>query len=268
MNGAAVLLALAVMTPPVSLPPPDATGYAAVNGVTLYYAEWGQGDPVILVEGGGDNTLQWGYQVPELAKRYRVIAYDSRCQGRSTCSSEPLTYELLASDLDALMGKLNVPKAAIVGWSDGAITAIELGIHYPDRAGRIFAHGANTSPDATIDIDPNHLPETSRIARSWDKTQYEALSPAHGSYSDLEKRLDTLWSSQPHLTAAQLQSISAKTWIVDGANEEYIKRSDTDFMANTIPHAIEVILPGTSHYAPWQRPDLFNSTVFAFLAAP
>jgi pimeloyl-ACP methyl ester carboxylesterase len=253
------------MTPPTSLPPPDATGYAAVNGVKLYYAQWGKGDPVILVEGGGDNTVQWGYLVPELAKHYRVIAYDTRCQGRSTCSPEPFTYELFASDLDALMDRLEIPNAAIVGWSDGAIVALEMGIHYPARVDRIFAHGANTSPDATNDIDPSHPPETSLVSRRWGKAQYETQSPAPGGYSALEKRLNDLWSTQPHLTAAQLQSISAKTWIVDGAREEFVKRSDTDFMAETIPNALEVIIPGTSHYAPWQRPDLFNSAVLAFL---
>jgi pimeloyl-ACP methyl ester carboxylesterase len=260
-----VLLA-ALMTPPSSIPPPAVHGYARVDGVKLYYAEWGTGAPVILVEGGEDNTQQWGYLVPVLAQHYRVIAFDTRCQGRSACSHQPISYELFARDLNGLMDYLHVARAPIVGWSDGAIVALEMAIHYPTRASRIFVYGANTSPAAMKPQDPKYPAPTGTIALAWDQTLYEKQSPTPSYWPTLDKRINDMWNTQPHITAAELRSIRCKAWIADGDHEEFIKRSDTDFMAGAIPNADELIFPHVGHYAPWQEPALFNAAVLQFLS--
>jgi pimeloyl-ACP methyl ester carboxylesterase len=77
-----------------------------------------------------------------------------------------------------------------------------------------------------------------------------------------------MWASEPHLSAADLKAIAVPVWIADGDHEEAIKRSDTDFMAASIPDARELILPGVSHFAFLQDPRLFTQAVQDFLAAP
>src|SRR5204863_8310683 len=83
---------------PTSLPEPDQTGRAPVNGIEMHYAVFNStgGDPVLLLHGGLGSADNWGNQVPALMRRHKVIVADSRGQGRSTRTSERLSYRLMA----------------------------------------------------------------------------------------------------------------------------------------------------------------------------
>jgi pimeloyl-ACP methyl ester carboxylesterase len=104
-----------VLPPTPSLPKAAHSGYAPVNGIKIWYAVFGHGQPVILLHGGLGNSHYWGNQVPALAKHYQVIVMDSRGHGRSTRNDQPYGYDLMASDVVALMDYLKIQKAAIVG---------------------------------------------------------------------------------------------------------------------------------------------------------
>ena len=107
------------------LPPAAETGYAENENARIWYASFGDGPPVILLHGGLGNAGNFGYQVPALLEAgYRVVAIDSRGQGRSTRDDRRYTYQLMASDTRAVMDALGIAKAAFVGWSDGAATAL------------------------------------------------------------------------------------------------------------------------------------------------
>ena len=102
-------------------------GYVEHEGARIWYASYGAGAPVILLHGGLGNSGNWGYQVPVLVERgYRAVLIDSRGHGRSTRDARPYSYELMASDVVAVMDALGVERAAMVGWSDGACTALIL----------------------------------------------------------------------------------------------------------------------------------------------
>ena len=102
-----------------AMPAATSTGRVDVAGASLYYAIYGKGEPVILLHGGLGNADHFANQVPALADKFQVIAIDSRGQGRSTLSKATLTYRGMADDVIAVMDKLELQKAAIVGWSDG-----------------------------------------------------------------------------------------------------------------------------------------------------
>src|SRR5262245_32556970 len=109
------------------LPPSSDQGYVECDGARIWYATYRSGQPVILLHGGLGNSGNWGYQVPALVKSgYRAVVIDSRGHGRSTCDARPFTYELMASDVSAVMDTLQLEKAGLVGWSDGACTALVL----------------------------------------------------------------------------------------------------------------------------------------------
>ena len=132
-----------VLPPTPALPEAEHSGFAPVNGVRLWYAEFGQGPPVILLHGGLANSNYWGLQVRALAPTYHVIVLDSRGHGRSSRTAAPIGYHAMASDVLALMDYLHLAKAAIVGWSDGAIIGLDITIHHPERVARIYAFAAN-----------------------------------------------------------------------------------------------------------------------------
>jgi len=126
-----------------TLPKAQYSGYAPVNGIKLWYAVFGKGKPVILLHGGLANSNYWGYLVPVLAKHYQVIVIDSRGQGRSTSNNQAISYDLMASDVLKLMDFLKIKKAALIGWSDGANTGLDIAIHHP-RVPASFVRKCNT----------------------------------------------------------------------------------------------------------------------------
>ncbi len=120
-------------------PAPIAThraGQARVNGISVHYAIYGHGSPVIFLHGGLANTDYWGNQVPAVAAHHMVILMDSRGHGRSTRDARPYGYDLMADDVVALMDRLEIPRADIVGWSDGGILGIDLAMRHKDRVGK------------------------------------------------------------------------------------------------------------------------------------
>src|SRR5215468_5254188 len=116
------------------LPDTNDQGTVEHDGARIWYATYGSGPPVILLHGGLGHSGNWGYQVPALvASGYRPVLIDSRGHGRSTRDARPFMYELMASDVLAVLDALDLEDAALVGWSDGACTALILAREAPAR---------------------------------------------------------------------------------------------------------------------------------------
>ena len=251
------------LPPTPTLPAPERSGRAPVNGIQLWYAVFGNGPPVILIHGGLANSDYWGLQVCALMPKYRVIVLDSRGHGRSTRTEAPITYDLMSSDVLALMDYLHIEKAAVIGWSDGAIIGLDIAIHHPDRLTKLFAFAANSDPSGVADVSKSPV-FTSYIDRA--SHEYEKLSPTPSQFKKFRANIESMWATEPHFTDDQLRSIKVPTWIVDADHDEAIKRSDTDHMASLIPGCGELILPGVSHFAFIQDPRLFNESLLEFLS--
>ena len=98
-----------VATGAASLPTTSTEGYVQHDGARVWYAAYGSGFPVILLHGGLGNSGNWGYQVPALvAKGYRAVLIDSRGHGRSTRDSREFRYDLMATDVLAVMDQLHL----------------------------------------------------------------------------------------------------------------------------------------------------------------
>jgi pimeloyl-ACP methyl ester carboxylesterase len=245
-----------------SLPSPAQSGYAQVNGVRIWYAVFGHGQPVILLHGGLANSNYWGHLVPALSNGFQVIVIDSRGHGRSTRNVEPLGYELMASDVLAVMDTLKLEKAAIVGWSDGAIIGLDIAMRHPERLTRLYAFAANSDPDAVADISQSPVFNT-YMERA--KAEYRDLSPTPSDYDAFMGQVTKMWETQPHFSADDLHRIHTPTWIVDADHDEAIKRTNTLFMADQIPGSGLLILPQASHFAFLQDREQFNTSVLHFL---
>ncbi|ROM43480.1 alpha/beta hydrolase [Pseudomonas canadensis] len=239
------------------------TGYAAVNGIKVYYTRTGHGSPVVLLHGGLSNSDYWGNQVKALAAKHTVISIDSRGHGRSSRDDKPYGYDLMADDVVAVLDHLKIPRADIVGWSDGAIIGIDLALRHPDRIGKVFAFAANTQTSGVKDAVEKNPTFAAFIERAG--KEYAKLSPTPKEYDAFVEQISHMWASQPNWTDAQLQSIKTPILIADGDHDEAIKREHTEYMAATIPGAGLLILPNTSHFAFLQDPALFNAAVLGFL---
>jgi pimeloyl-ACP methyl ester carboxylesterase len=208
----------------------------------------------------------WGNQVAEFAKDHKVVLIESRGHGRSTRNEQPYTYELMASDVIAVMDKLGIPRASIVGWSDGGIIGLVIAMRHPDRLDRLFAFGANTTPAGLKPkIDEN--PTFARFIKQAGE-QYAALSTTPNEYDLFLAAIGKMWASEPNIPDSALGTIKAKVTIADGEMDEAIRPEHTQEIARAIPGAKLVILPGLSHFAMLQDPAAFNAAVRDFLAAP
>jgi len=250
------------LPPTPTLPKPALSGYAPINGIRIWYASFGRGEPVFLLHGGLANSNYWGNQVPALARHYRIVVMDSRGHGRSSHDDRPYGYDLMASDVLGLMDFLKVPRTAIVGWSDGAIIGLDIALHHSERLTKLFAFAANSDPSGVADIA--HSPVfNAYIARA--EKEYTALSPTPRQYKPFLAQISKMWETQPNFSAEQLHGISVPTWIVDADHDEAIKRENTEFMANAISNAGLLIQPWVSHFSFLQDPPQFTSDVLHFL---
>jgi pimeloyl-ACP methyl ester carboxylesterase len=250
------------LPPTPGLPEATTSGTAPVNGIKIWYAMFGHGDPVILLHGGLANANYWGEQVRALQSRYQVVVMDSRGHGRSTRDATPYGYDLMASDVVGLMDFLKLRKAAIVGWSDGAIIGLDIAMRHPERLSKLFAFAANSDPSGVADITKSPV-FNAFIARA--EIEYGKLSPTPNGYKSFLAQIEKMWESQPNWTAAQLKAITVSTWIVDGDHDEAIKRENTEFMAAQIPNAGLLLQPSVSHFSFIQDPRQFNADVLHFL---
>jgi pimeloyl-ACP methyl ester carboxylesterase len=246
------------------LPPTADHGYVEHDGARIWYATYGSGLPVILLHGGLGHSGNWGYQVPALVRRgYRAVVIDSRGHGRSTRDTRPFTYELLASDVSAVMDTLNLEKAGLVGWSDGACTALILASQAPTRVAGMFFFACNMDPSGA-----KHITEFTPILRRCigrHAQDYKRLSATPDHFDAFSDAVGLMQQTQPNYSAHDLAQISVPVAIVQSEYDEFIKREHAEYLARSIPNAVFIDLPGVSHFAPLQRPEQFNTAMLAFL---
>jgi pimeloyl-ACP methyl ester carboxylesterase len=247
-------------------PLPDAVseGHVAHDGARIWYAAYGSGPPVILLHGGLDHSGNWGYQVPALlASGYRVIAIDSRGHGRSTRDAGPYTYELMASDVLAVMDALHLGKAAFIGWSDGACIALVLAMQAPERVTGVFFFGCNMDPSGAKEFVSTPVIERCFSRHAQD---YARLSATPDDFDGFVAAVSRMMKTEPNYAADDLARITVPVAIVHSEQDEFIRPEHADYLERSIPGAELIRLSGVSHFAPLQRPDCFNRVTTAFLA--
>ncbi len=253
---------------PPAMPPSASTGFVDVGVAKIFYATYGKGTtPVILLHGGLGNSDHFGFQVPALLENYKVIAIDSRGQGRSTLSTKTkLSYHVMANDVLAVMDALKIDAAALVGWSDGGAIALDIAINHPKRVSKLFVFGTNYHADGS---KPRRgpSPKTFNQYVVKCKSDYMKMSKTPSSYDTMVGTLVPIWRSAGGFTKDQMRSIKAPTVIADGDHDEIIFLDHIKEMALLIPNAKLVVFENASHFAIWQAPEAFNKALVEFLDA-
>lgn len=246
-----------------ALPAARADGFVEHDGARIWHAVHGEGPAIILLHGGLGNAGNWGYQVPALVAAGRtVIVIDSRGHGRSTRDAQPFGYGRMAEDALAVMDHLGLARADLVGWSDGACTALILGDRHPERVSGVFFFACNMDPSGTLDFSP-----TPRVDRCFSRHRrdYEALSATPAEFDAFVAAVSLMMQNEPNYTRADLAAIRVPVTVAIGESDEFIRQEHAVYLAQSIPGANLVNLPEVSHFAPLQRPDLFNRSVLRFL---
>src|SRR5690606_25498566 len=123
--------------------PSFSNGYATINGLKMYYELYGQGNPLVLIHGGG-STIQTNFAkiIPLLAKTRQVIAVELQAHGRTNDRNADLTFEQDADDVATLLKNLNIDKADFFGFSNGGTTTLQIAIRHPEIVDKIILGSA------------------------------------------------------------------------------------------------------------------------------
>ncbi|HKJ42182.1 MAG TPA: alpha/beta hydrolase [Sunxiuqinia sp.] len=229
---------------------PQAGHYALVNGIQLYYETYGSGAPLVMLHGNGGSINAFRNQIPFFEKHYRVIAIDSRLQGKSGGSPDTISYDLMASDFNALLNQLNVDSAYVLGWSDGGINGLIMAMKYPDKVKMLAVSGANVVPDSTAFSYKDILDMQHFVAHNTTATKTEIA-------------LNKMMLDQPNIPYSTLGKISCPVLVMAG-DHDVIKPAHTLKIFQSIPHAEICIFPDSNHDTLIQHPHLFNDIVQRF----
>ncbi|HTV67463.1 MAG TPA: alpha/beta hydrolase [Rhizobiaceae bacterium] len=132
-------------------PMPNSEDRVAVNGVELYYEVHGKGPRLVMLHGGVNPSDMFGKPLAEMAKTHEVIAIHLRGHGFSTDADAPWSYEQMADDVAALLGKLGIDKIDIMGWSTGGGVALQTAIRHPDLVDRLIVISMNVRDSGNFD---------------------------------------------------------------------------------------------------------------------
>ncbi len=227
--------------------------FVDVNGVSLYYEMYGEGEPLLLLHGNGQSINAFKNQVEEYAKHYKVIIVDCRGRGNSTYQNDvELTFDVEIEDLKQFLDKLNISKTHIVGWSDGGILGILMAIKHPEKVDKMVSMAGNIFPDGLVNKEQliDYI------------NNYKKINENH----IYDKNIDFLYLdyNYPNLKYEELNVIKSKCLIMAGDKDE-IKIEHTVKIFENIPNAQLAIVPNATHYLPSENPKLFNEIVLRFL---
>ena len=233
----------------------SAGAFMDVNGIQLYYEIYGKGEPLLLIHGNGGAIDNFINQIPYFAAKYKVIAVDSRAQGKSVDTNDSLSFEMMADDFSTLLDMLNIDSCNVLGWSDGGINGLLLAIRHPEKVKKLAITGANLLPDSSAFSGAEYMKQ---------KRDYDTLSkmPQTPEIAHIRK-LVGLDLFQPNITLGQLQKIKCPTLVI-GGDHDLILPKHTLLIAESIPGAYLWILPNSSHSTLIDYKNRFNEVVGEF----
>ena len=141
-----------------------AGNYVQAGDAKIYYEVYGQGEPILILHGGGvGSPYEMGKLIDDLKKNHKVVIMSTRGHGRSEIGHSPLTYEQKANDALTILNTISQDPVQVLGFSDGAYTAYKLAAMYPARVERIVAIGAGTLKAGYYSADSLKVDELEKI---------------------------------------------------------------------------------------------------------
>jgi len=234
--------------------------YYKVRGINIYTEQYGNGKPLLLIHGNGGSINAMTKIIPLFSRHYKVIAVDSRAHGKSFDPGDSLSFEMLADDNAALLEQMHIDSAYIIGWSDGGIVALELGMRHPKKIIKLASTGANLWPDSTA-----------LISSLWkeEKKHYDLFQSK--TFTDPKEKND--WKIfmldwlQPNIPLNALHNIVCPSLIISG-DHDLITLEHTIKIYQHIPQANLWILPNSGHATLDEYPFEFYTKVKEFFENP
>lgn len=235
--------------------------YIEAGGVSTWYAEQGQGPPLVLLHGALTDASEFGATLPALIDKFRVLTPERRGHGHTPDVEGPITYEIMAADTVAFLEALELGPVHLVGHSDGANVALLVALARPDLIDRLVLISGNFHHDGLVgDLDLDELANNDFFRQA-----YGAVSPdGIDHFSAVLAKVATMVAEGPTLTVEDLAKMAARTLVMVG-DDDAISPEHTLALYGAIPDAELAVVPGTSHALIVEKPDLCNHILVDFL---
>jgi len=250
--------------------------YANVNGIRMYFEEYGSGYPLVLIHGGISSIQMWEKQLPVFSKHFRVIAVDSRGHGKSTNPKGKLHYKLMADDFAALIKELQLNKPLLCGWSDGGQIALEFGLHYPELVKAMVLGGTmiNLTQEMLdgfneIGIEAPGQVNFEKLEKTldWLVKLMQKQTADHGEdyWKTLLLTITHMWFDPAEFPGEKVEEIQTPSLIILGDRDDYIPITEATAMHKLMPKTELAIIPNSNHDCYFTHKELFNQIVVNYL---
>ena len=244
----------------------------SINNKKIYFEEYGQGPPLLLLSGGGlhRSISDFGKCIPDLSQKYRVIVPDTPGQGKSE-QTDSLSYALLTDFWSQLIDSLKIDSAYVMGWSDGAIVSLLLADKRADKIKKVIAVGANNGTrgfflPAGFPLDSVRTPTVDNWAvfHKEDIEWYEKLTPKK-DWRKMADNLNRMWYEKEYFPASAYDSINIPVMIVLGDHDDISIEHGLE-MHRLIKNSQYCVLPNTTHEVFAERPELVSKLAIEFFS--
>ena len=268
--------------PPLDLAKANTSGVIELHsGVKIWHAVFGiplqqslktGQPPLFFLHGGISHSGYYAKQIEYFEPTQTVIVFDNRGHGRSPLGDQDFVYEDLGEDIVGVMDYYQIPKAALVTWSDGAVMAWSILARYPNRVDRLWAYGAVDDYRKTAGETVGQLPMVQEYFKRCPE-EWKQINPK-GDYDAMFGKYLSMWMKSPTWTAETFKNVPVRgkdkdapiVWVVTADYDDWIPPETHQRFHSYIENSSFLQMPGTGHLAFIQNPTLYNKLVEVFLA--
>lgn len=240
--------------------------YADIGPVHTWYETHGRGQPLVLLHGDLATNATWAGQAGALAEHFRVIAPERRGQGHTPDVEGPVTYQAMADDTIGFIDKVIGEPVHLIGWSGGGVVGLLIAMARPHLVRKLVLIGTPADTDGYVPgfMEFTRLPADSEVYQPF-RAAYEADSPdGPGHWPVVFAKQMHMWQTEPRIPLTGLAVIGARTLVMTG-DDDLITLEHTIAMYRAIPDAELAVIPGATHIAPMEKPELVNRLLLDFL---
>jgi pimeloyl-ACP methyl ester carboxylesterase len=237
--------------------------YINLRGHEVYSYEWANnGEALVILHGGLSQTSHFDSTVlPAVENTHHVFGYDRTGHGYTADREGSMHFEFQFEEAVAYLEDVVKEPAHLIGHSDGAIIALLVAMRRPDLVRSVVAFGGNFHHSGTLP-----LPEWDGNVSPEDRAEYAITSPdAPETLDGKIGKMFAIWKSEPTFTVADIAQIKCPVLVLVG-DDDVIDHKHSVLMFESIPQGRLAVMPGTSHQANKEKPEMFQMFIREFLS--
>jgi pimeloyl-ACP methyl ester carboxylesterase len=237
--------------------------YIDLRGHQVYSYEWANnGEALVILHGGLSQTSHFDSTVlPAVESTHHVFGYDRTGHGYTADRDGSMHFEFQFEEAVAYLEDVVKEPAHLIGHSDGAIIALMVAMRRPDLVRSVVAFGGNFHHSGTLP-----LPEWDGYVSPEDRAEYAITSPdAPETLDGKIGKMFAIWKSEPTFTVADVSQVKCPVLVLVG-DDDVIDHKHSILMFESIPQGRLAVMPGTSHQANKEKPEMFQMFIREFLS--